>query len=164
MSHLGLALKAIAVAICILMWMQVLFPNIQIYRGSNHRPLTRLGKLVQAFLMTSFCCCIFISRHSLIIGAAFAVSFVVASWLSRRRRRELKILKTDSVAELWPFLCVFDAFVLLLSVVAILRDVLYPAYTPEQHITEVIGICFLSVSAMAALYLYLKRPRKGSTM
>jgi hypothetical protein len=57
-------------------------------------------------------------------------------------------------------LCVADAFFLVLSWYAVVRDYFSPPYTEEQRIVHFMGVGYAVASALGAFVLYWKRPKK----
>ena len=170
MSYVELALKILGVVMATFAWTCVAFPRIQVgWKGGNRAPLSRRSKLILAIGWTAWCCAVF-RFHPLFFGSVFAASVLFLFPQSMRDREGFdaskgirSIRKALTPSQYWPALWVLDALVLAGSLYAVFRDLLYPPQTQEQHILHIMGICYLVVSSVGAVYLYVKRPGRRSS-
>jgi hypothetical protein len=151
-------------------WACVAFPRIRVHwKGRNHAPLSLCSKVVSATAITAWCFGVF-GFYPLFFGMAFiacvmflffqssqdGAAFNAAKGITRNERR------IGTPAQFWLALCFFDALVFTVSLYAFLRDLRYPSHTEEQHLVHIMGIFYLVSSGIGAVYLYVKRPPKGS--
>jgi len=162
-----LGLKFLGIAMAALSWACLAFPDIRItWKGGNRAPLSRSSKLTMAVGWTAWCCAVF-RFHPLFFAGVFAASVLLGFAQTTRDRVAFdtsrgirKISRVLTLSSYWPALCMIDAFILTVSLYAVLRDAFYPPQTQEQRIVHIMGICYLVVSSLGAVFLYIKRPEK----
>ena len=165
MPYTELGLRILGIGMGIWAWSCVLFSNIQVgWKGGNRAPMSRRSKFIMAIGWTAWCCAVF-RFYPLFFAAVFAASILLLFPLAKQDRaacdasRGIKrIPRRLTPSQYWPALCVLDAFVVAISLYAVVRDLLYPPNTGEQHIVQIMGICYLVASSVGAVYLYVKRP------
>jgi hypothetical protein len=164
-AELGLRILGIGMAISA--WACVAFPGIRVgWKGGNRAPLSRRSKFIMAVGWTAWCCAVF-GLYPVFFAALFAACVLFLFPQATRDRDEFdasrgirKLPRVHTAAQYWPALCVLDAFVLSMSLYAVLRDTFYPPQNEEQHIVHIMGICYLVASGVCAAYLYFKRPKR----
>jgi hypothetical protein len=127
------------------------------------------SKVVSAIAMTALCLAVF-GIYPMVGAAAFAVGIIYLMFQSTRDRAAYDRIRGVNrvtpapltVQQRWFVLCVMDAFVLLPSLYAFLRDLRFPPATEEQHIVHIMGLGFLTASAVGAIALFITRPKNNS--
>jgi len=165
-----LALRVLGVFMAATSWSFVIFPDKQVcWKGGNRAPLSHRSKILFAVTATSWCLAAF-RFYPLFFAALFAVCVSVGFVQSSRDRIAFDAARgvgphqprRITLAQCWPALCVLDGVILILMVYVFFRDLYHPPQTDEQHIVHVMGIGYLVASAAGAVYLYIKRPKKGT--
>jgi len=127
------------------------------------------SKIVSAIAVTALCIAGF--RIYPMVGASvFAVGISCLMIQSGRDRaaydrlRGVTPVKPAPITpqQRWFVLCVVDGIVLLFSLVAFVRDRRFPPATEEQHIVHIMGLGFLTASAVGAIALFITRAKKNS--
>jgi len=149
-------------------WGSVLFPNIPIaWKGGNRAPLSMPSRIAMAIGIT--CWCLILTGFLPMLWVALFGGCIVFAWFQSSRdrtandaARQLLASKQPKMtfSQVWPALCLFDGFFLVLSLYAVLRDLRTPPHTDEQRILQMMGIGYLFASSLGAIFLYVKRPRK----
>jgi hypothetical protein len=151
-------------------WFAVASPKTRvIWKGGNRAPLSMQSKIVGAIALTGLCLAAF-RIYPIVGGVAFALGTIYSMFQSARDRAAYDRIRGVNrvtpapltVHQRWSVLCVMDAFVLLPSLYAFLRDLRFPPATEEQRIVHVMGLGFLSISVIGAILLFITRPQKKS--
>jgi hypothetical protein len=151
-------------------WSAVGLPRTTVvWKGGNRAPLSIQSKVVSAIALTGLCLAAF--RIYPMVGAGvFAAGIGYPMIQSTRDRaaydrlRGVTPVKPAPITpqQRWFVLCVVDGIVLLFSVVAFIRDLRFPPATEEQHIVHIMGLGFLTASAVGAIALFITRAKKNS--
>jgi uncharacterized membrane protein len=150
-------------------WSTVVWPKMTVvWKGGNRAPVSTRSKLVGAVALTGLCCAAF--RIYPMVGAlAFAAGVSYLMFQSTRDRAAYDRIRgvgpvrpiPITAQQRWLVFCVIDAVVLLISLIAFLRDLYFPPMTEEQRIIHMMGLGLLTVSAAGAIALLMTRPKKA---
>ena len=135
-------------------------------RRGSRIPMSLGSKLAGAMLATAFCLGTF-GAPRLCMGVA-AISMPLWLWyLNQDRRKYEKQLGRLSFRPTggpeWAAFFALDLVFLVLFLFFVIRDQIWPPVTQEQRIVHYLGWGFVAFTAIAALLLYWKRPRRNTS-